>query len=519
MQKTSFLRRLNRPETFAAFSGLLLALCYPRFAFGFLAWIALVPLLFALAKAEGRNQALRCGLISGIIFFSISLHWLTEVAFIGWVLWVLIQSVYFVVFAWLVYLYQKVQASAILKALWTACVWTLIEVVRSETPVIGVGWNLLAYSQALYPEVIQCANLFGAYGLGFLIVLVNACSAELIRPEKKRLKGKAAGLFSIILLILWAVIFYGQLNLAEEKKPEEYLRVSVLQGNIPQSLKWAPIAKEKILEIYEKLTELASLDQTDLILWPEAAFPGYFNRDIQADLVVQLARTIQTPLLIGGLYWEHEAAVFNSAFFINKEGEITQRYDKLRLVPFGEYIPAKFLLGWLTPIADAFGISDFSAGKEYTVFRWAREEWPFGVLICFEDVFPSLARQFADRGVKFLTVITNDAWFGDTGAPYQHLQASIFRAVENGVPIVRAANTGISALISYHGKILGVVQDEAGRELFVAGKKTQDIPLMTQHTFYRKAGHLFPYGIFLAFLFLCLRFMMKQSFSKSRRPA
>ena len=292
------------------------------------------------------------------------------------------------------------------------------------------------------------------------------------------------------------------------------MRVSEHQGNIPQAVKWEIMAKEQILSIYEKLTQLAALDQPDLIIWPEASFPGYFNRDLQSERIARVAQEVQTPLLVGALYWRNEKEVYNSAYFLDKDGVAAQqRYDKVRLVPFGEYIPLKFLLGWLKPVADALGISDFSAGAGSTVFQWAREEWPFGVLICFEDVFTDLARKMADRDAKFLVVITNDAWFGKTGAPYQHLQASIFRAVENGVAVVRAANTGLSAFISYRGEVLATVKNAKGEELFTLGHKTLDLPLTVENTIYRRGGFYFPYAACLLFLGLGLFLIKKRTVS------
>lgn len=490
-------------------TGILLTLSFPGTGWGILAWVALVPLLIAIRDLKSGLHALGLGYLAGLVFFLLSMHWLTHVSAAGWFLVALVEAPYFMVFAWLVYLGQKAQWPPAYKILWTASAWTLAEFVRSEMPVFGLGWNLLAYSQAAAPAVIQVANAIGAYGLGFLMVVVNACAAELILPEKKKKRGIAAILFSVILLALAGVYAYGERSLSEEKKPGEYLRVSVLQGNIPQSVKWAPVAKGKTVEIYSKLTELASLDQADLVIWPEAAFPGYFNRDVQGESVKQLARSLGVPLLVGGLYWDDESNAFNSAYFLDKNGVTTQRYDKLKLVPFGEYVPLKPLFFWLAPVADALGIGDFSEGEDAVIFRWAREEWPFGALICFEDVLPKLARDLADRGAKFMTVITNDAWFGKTGAPFQHLQASIFRAVENGIPVVRSANTGVSGVISYRGEVLTTVKGAKGEETFVAGRATYDLPLLTKDTWYRKGGWMFPYFILAIFVSL-LAIMMRR---------
>ena len=488
------------PYLYQIVSGLLLALSFPSAGWGFLAWFALVPLLASLHHAQNNSQALGFGLISGILFFFCSIHWLTHVSTLGWLIATLMESVYIMIFAWLAYVGIKSSKPVIFKVLWIALAWTLTEFLRSEMPVFGFGWNLLAYSQSSYVTLIQFANVLGAYGLGFLIALVNA---SLFYAWFERKNRKAVfGLMAVIVCVLTGLWGYGKQTLEKSFNPKEYLRVSVVQGNIPQSVKWELMAKEKILEIDEKLTRLAALEQTDLIIWPEAAFPGYFNRDLQAERISRLAEEIRTPLLLGGLEWESEKESYNSAYFLKKDGAFGQRYDKLRLVPFGEYVPLKSIFGGLKPVADALGISDFNAGTAPVIFRWSREEWPFGVLICFEDVFSDLARDLADHGAKFLVVITNDAWFGKTGAPYQHLQASIFRAVENGMSVVRAANTGVSAFVSHQGRVLATVKDAKGEETFVMGQKTLDLPLVADPTLFRRGGYFFPY--FSAGLFLIL---------------
>ncbi|MFH1800975.1 MAG: apolipoprotein N-acyltransferase [Candidatus Omnitrophota bacterium] len=493
---------LRTPYLYQVVSGLLLALSFPSSGWGFLAWLALVPLLASLHHAQNNSQALGFGLISGILFFLCSIHWLTHVSTLGWLIVTLMESIYIMIFAWLAYAGIKSSKPIIFKVLWISLAWTVTEFLRSEMPVSGFGWNLLAYSQSSYVTLIQFASVLGAYGFGFLIALVNA-SLFYAWFERKNRK-TALGLVAVIVCVLAGLWGYGKLTLAKFLDPKEYLRVSVVQGNIPQSVKWELMAKEKILEIHEKLTRLAALEQTDLIIWPEAAFPGYFNRDLQAERISRLAEEIQTPLLLGGLEWESEKESYNSAYFLEKSGASGQRYDKLRLVPFGEYVPLKSIFGGLKPIADALGISNFNAGAVPVIFRWAREDWPFGVLICFEDIFLDLARDLADRDAKFLVVITNDAWFGKTSAPFQHLQASIFRAIENGVSIVRAANTGVSAFVSHQGRVLATVKNANGEETFVMGQKTFDLPLVAERTLFRRGGHVFPHIATACFLILGL---------------
>lgn len=279
------------------------------------------------------------------------------------------------------------------------------------------------------------------------------------------------------------------------------LRVSVIQPNIPQSVKWALMAKKDVLEIHQNLTKLAALREPELIIWPEASFPGYLNADYDAAKVLDLARTAHAPILVGSPYWESETRVFNSAFLIDQAGVITDRYDKMKLVPMGEYIPWKFILGWLSPIAYTMGVGDFTPGDHLHIFKW-RKDLPFAVLICFEDVFSNLAREAVNGGARFLTVITNDAWFGSTGAPWQHLQSSIFRAVENGVPVIRSANTGVSGFISAEGKILNLIHNAKNESLFTAGELTFEVPMAHHDTLYRRGGWLFPHACVLLLIIL-----------------
>jgi apolipoprotein N-acyltransferase len=493
-------------------SGVLLTLSYPAFGFGFLAWFALAPLLLAVNRSKNSLQALGCGLIVDFVFFCFAGHWLLNVNILVWLLVPLKEAIYFMAFAWFAYVGIKSGRSVYFKAAWIALAWVVCEFLRSEIPMLRTGWSLLAYSQSPYVPIIQFASILGSYGLGFLIALVNAYFFYIWTARKDR--KVILILFVVIAIVFVGLLGYGRMVLARSVKPESHLRISVIQGNIPQSVKWMRKSRGKILEIHEKLTRLAAIEKPDLIIWPEAAFPGYFNTDFHAEQVCALAKELKTPLLIGGLYWVTKEEVYNSAYFIEKDGAVIRYYNKLMLVPFAEYIPLKFLFGWLKPLAQAISAHDFSAGKEKVIFRWSKQECPFAVLICFEDVFHNLAKDLVDRGAKFLVVITNDARFGKTGAPYQHLQASIFRAVENGVPIIRAANTGVSAFISHQGRILAVVKDTAGDETFIAGQKTYELPLVNEKTFYRQSGYLFPYFSILIFLFLGLALLLKKHFTR-----
>ncbi len=482
----------------ALLSGILLALCYAPVSWGFLGWIALVPLLLSLESANSRATALARGFACGFVFFLFSLHWVIHVDFLAWPSLVLPSSLFMMLFAWTVYEGRSIK-NPLLKIFWPALAWMSCEILRSEIPVFGFGWNLLAFSQSRTLPVLQSANVFGAYGLGFVMALVNVC----IRPRNdKRIR------FLLLVIIFGGLFFYGNREMEKPETAKGKIQISVLQGNIPQSVKWATMARGTILETYLKLTELASFDRPGLIIWPEAAFPGYFNRDTESPRVQALIQKIGIPLLIGAPHLETDDIAFNSAYLMDGEGKIRERYDKKNLVPFGEYVPLKRIFGFLERFAYSLGVSDFSAGKTFTVFRLFDHEIAFSVLICFEDTFSRLARGFVDRGAQFLVVMTNDAWFERSAAPYQHLDASIFRAVENGVPVVRAANTGVSAFISPKGEVYARVRNKKGEDIFSLGKETAPVVLREgQTTPFRQGGWIFPYAgsALFGLLFLILK--------------
>jgi apolipoprotein N-acyltransferase len=268
-------------------------------------------------------------------------------------------------------------------------------------------------------------------------------------------------------------------------------------------LKWDTNAKAYILDRYSELTEKATSLHPDLIVWPEASSPGIWGED---DSVFQeifaLSKKTKIPLLIGTVARDNDE-YFNSALLIRPSGEIAGRYDKLHLVPFGEYIPLKKILPFLETVVP---IGDITAGREYTVFKIpsAKFQIPtkFSVLICFEDLFPELSREFVKRGANFLINITNDAWYKKTSAAYQHLQASVFRAVENRVFLVRSANTGVSAFIGPDGEIISKVSDKSGRDIFISGIDTQELAVLNKpFTIYTPYGDFFPAACFLFVLY------------------
>ena len=485
----------------AILSAVLLILSFPDFNLSILAWIAFVPFLFAI-DGRNRRETFQLSYLSGVVFFLGTIYWLVHVTLPGMIAVALFLALYFGIFGLALYYAPRVTGYALL--LFIPAVWVAIEWLRVNI-LSGFGWVLLAHSQSGVLPVIQISDITGAYGTSFLVMLVNSAIFITIKDMKAK-RTRAMPCLVVAVLVLYVSIAYGMLRLNNIFTGEE-LKVSVTQGNIPQDEKWDPEFSGKIMDMYERLTKEAAKDNPDLIVWPEASVPGFFSIErALSDRMKALAVSTGTHILVGvpseeGSY----AKLYNSAVLFSGEGRIVDRYDKIHLVPFGEYVPFKKLFAFVEKFAKS-PIGDFSPGKEYKVFKFFIERrstsdgttWKllkkakFSSLICFEDIFPGLARQFVKNGAVFLVNITNDAWFGKTSAPYQHMQCSIFRAVENRVNVVRAANTGISCFIDQKGRIKDMVES-GGKTIFVDGVKTRSITLTPTRTFYTVYGDVFAY--------------------------
>lgn len=491
----------------AVLSGFFLTLAFPRWNLWPFAWVALIPLFYALEKTSKKIDALLLAFLAGFVFFLLSISWLRHVTVFGMLFVVVMEAFYWGILG---LVFRGFVRRGILYPLLLAACWTGLEFLRSEVPVWGFGWNLLGSSQAPNLWVAQLASLGGVYAVSFLVFLGNFVIYLFL---KKGVKKQGIEL-SIFVLFLGAAILFGWSRFLTFY-PSSFLPVSVIQGNIPQSLKWDETRKEEILKIYLNLTELASFDQSHLVIWPEAAYPGFFNRELLADQVKEVVKKTKIPLLVGSPH-ENNGVFYNSAYLLDSAGEVKDRYDKMRLVPFGEYIPWPPVFGFLESLAYALGVSDFTPGEKFTVFNLEGLKIRFATLICFEDTFPDLGRKFVTQGADFLAVITNDAWFGHSSAPYQHLQASVFRAIENGVSVVRAANTGVSGFITPLGQVVERVRNQEGKDTFIIGGMTYPIILTKVPTLFQRGGWLFPHGCFIVLvlaLFSMLRLPKKTSAS------
>ena len=399
----------------------------------------------------------------------------------GQVILILYLSIYFGLFGGVIYFSRILSANSRLFILPAS--WVLLEFSRSYL-FTGFPWSLTGFSQYKNLAIIQIADIAGAWGVSFLVVLVNTALYLILRKQSR------AKVFLLCAIVLFLSLAYGFYKLNYKpvfSSQDKSLKISVIQGNIPQYLKWDKQAVDFILNNYKELTVAAAAkDKPDLIIWPEASVPGVWGRD-EAEFaqVFSLAGQLNTNLLAGAVSYFNQN-YFNSALLINQRGSLAATYSKLHLVPFGEYIPFKNTFPFLETIVP---IGDIAPGREYTIFSQPAN---FGVLICFEDLFPELSREFVKRGARFLVNITNDAWYKEGSAAYQHFAASVFRSVENRVYLARAANTGISGFIDPAGRILGTVSNARGKEIFVQGYFSRNICLAAgQRTIYNRYGDFF----------------------------
>ena len=272
--------------------------------------------------------------------------------------------------------------------------------------------------------------------------------------------------------------------MARQMPGQPSLKIGLVQANIDQSIKWDGSFQKETLNIYERLSFRVAEGKPDLIIWPETATPFFFQDEkAYQPMILDLPKKTNAFLLFGSPSYKIEKGKvnhFNSALMVSPSGELVGKYDKIHLVPYGEYVP----LGEIISLGSlGEGIGNFKPGKQ--IFNFSLPQGKFGVVICFEIIFPDLCRKFVKEGADFLVTLTNDAWFGRTSAPYQHLSMATFRAIENRVFVVRAANTGITGFIYPKGEIV----KQGG--IFTEETMIGTIHLSKQKTFYTVYGDVF----------------------------
>lgn len=486
---------------FSIVAGLLLTAAFPRTGAWPLAGIALVPLLLAI-RGAGPAEAFRLGWVAGMVHALTLVYWIVHTlgAYGGLPIWVSVP-VLGLLSAYLA-LYPAAFAAA-LRGFRTPpallppaipMVWTGLEYVRAHL-LTGFPWALLGYAPYRQLHLIQISDIIGVYGVSFLLVSINSAlalgwmAARKLSWGDRAVGGRTAGLAGVLAISLaLGTISYGHFRLNRidalaEKAP--VTRAAVVQGNIEQAVKWDPAHQERTVEKYLGLSLAAMADRPELVVWPETAAPFYFlhNRPMTAR-VLEGVREAGAFFVVGSPSFERAKEgvdLFNSAFLIRPDGQLAGRYDKHHLVPFGEYVP----LGEFFPFLDTLvaQVGNFRSGTKGEVLHAGGHH--LGVLICYEGIFPALARAAAKNRAGLLVNITNDAWYGISSAPFQHFSMAVLRAVETRRGLVRAANTGISGFIHPTGRIDGTTG------LFEDAVATRALPVMDKITIYTRIGDLF----------------------------
>jgi apolipoprotein N-acyltransferase len=504
-------------------SGLMLTASFAPFNLEWIAWIAFLPLCMSL-KYCSRANAFKLGLFTGIAHYITLLYWIiVATSRYGGIplipslaillLLVFYLALYPAFFALLFVIFIQNAASSFVGA----SIWVVLEYARTHM-MTGFPWCLLGYSQFLRLPLIQIADITGVYGISFLVILVNLILYKAFfllvmerifkdkegnwlrvthfarhthKGERITYDGQALRFLAvemvIIICFLSATLIYGFHKLKTEMQSDEgqrQLRAVIVQGNIDQSIKWNEEFQQKTLAIYYTLSAQSADFKPHLIIWPETAVPLFFQDYSQlSQAVYSAARATDSKILFGSPAYEKKGNAthyFNRAYVLSKD-RILDYYDKVHLTPFGEYVPLKRFLPFVHRIVQAAG--DFTSGKGLKPLDAG--DFRIGTLICYEAIFPEITRRLARQGTDLLVNITNDAWFGRTTAPYQHLSMAVLRCVETRLPMARAANTGISAFIIENGEIL----KQTG--LFSRKVITERIKLRHRETFYSQFGDIF----------------------------
>ncbi len=488
----------------AVISGLMLALAFPPFQSWQGAWFGLVPLLLAVvctalahrapespsakeAPAPRVGPALRqsffLGCISGAVFWLITLSWLLRLfetspapavlILAGWLLLAGYCTLYLGAFAMtLAWVVGKVGVGKLwrtfLLTVGIAVLWVGFEYARSVF-FGGFPWNLLGVSQYKVPALIQIARWVGVPGVSAMVALLNAGVVFTVLrylPGYREVRYRPHLELFMALMVTAFCFRSGYMAIRAQQSPPGKFLVTAVQPAIPQMKKWTDEQVDRIHTTLRNMTEAAvtGSQKPDLVVWPETATPLCVTLEGDSqDLVRDLSRH-GVPLLVGSMEVTDSNGTmqcFNSSFLFDKTGTMAARYDKQHLVPFGEYVPLSGLIPWLAHLAPMGW--NCTAGRGTTVFRVGTPEVPFACLICFEDIFPGLSRAAVRRGARMLINQTNDAWFDRTAGPEQHLSHCVFRCVENGIPALRVANSGISCLIEPSGVVVAPTENDFNR--------------------------------------------------------
>ncbi len=485
-----------------------LTLVFPQI--GFLEWLTMIPIFlgaYRLGTCEtiGLRRTYWYGFLTVFAFYFVIYHWfvylypldfagMSEAAslvviFAGWVGLSLLQAIP----GGLIFLFFKLlhrtplfERLSILRPVVFSALWIIFEW-SSTLTWTGVPWGRLCLGQSEYLPMLQSASLFGSYFISLLLLLVNGLLAYAILCYRKELL-RAIPCVSVAASLILVNLLGGLLLQNAKTEPSDTLRVGVVQGNISSHEKWSgntTVTKS----VYGDLTRAAAAEGAELVLWPETAFPYQINRhsDLQK-FVTELAAECKVTLIIGALYTDDTGNKYNVLYEVTPDGGIQEgTYAKRHLVPFGEYVPMRPLITTLIPPLAEISMlqDDLYPGEDSALFETAWGE--MGGLICFDSIYEELARDSVRDGAELLLLSSNDSWFRNSAAVYQHERQAMLRAIENGRYLVRSGNTGVSCVITDHGEHLAWI------DALESGYLVADVQMQDNVTLYNLIGNTLVY--------------------------
>jgi apolipoprotein N-acyltransferase len=503
----------------AIVAGLLLAAAFPKINVAGFAWVAPALLIFAARKKNSRD-AFRAGYVGGLSFWLASLYWLLLIPvsgfpILGWIALGAFLALFFAV--WTRLLAGKIgEGDWSQRNLWSllgAAVWVALEMIRARI-FGGFPWSFIGVSQFQMTPFIQFASVTGVYGISFLVVWTSLSFYSAIKMICEKSKSRFAWQPEIFLplFVVVGLFAYGEVKINSQNPPASTLRVTLIQPSVPQTLIWDENENSNRFQQLLQLSENALTNKTDLLIWPESALPEFNNESYAA--IENLVRSNHIWMIFNADDLpDTNSPDFNAAFLFDPDGGCAAIYHKQKLVIFGEYIPlVRWLpfVKWFTPITGSFGAGNSAAqfeinrqdeilGEPSTISienSGSRELSPHQIiktspLICFEDTFPQLARKATRDDTDFLVNLTNDGWFGDSAEQWQHMANSVFRTVENGIPLVRCCNNGVTCWIDANGRVREIFRDASG-SIYRMGAMTIELPLQSHaQTFYNRHGDWF----------------------------
>jgi apolipoprotein N-acyltransferase len=491
-------------------SGAGLAFAFPEPGLAPLAWVVLAPLLVVAGKESSVRRALGLGLACGIGFFGVLLIWIHLIGWVAWVLLVLLQAAFVALFA-AVWTVVARAPSAWVRVTLAATTWVAVDFGRARVPLGGFTWGQLAQSQVALPWMLRPAAWGGGWLVSFVVVAVNALVAEAWVARRRGRAGSWTNLDPLgradpwsgvrswgrsrpmrmrashgpVLFVTAAVVLLAAPLLIPQSPPDgPVLRVSMIQGDVAGELEQDSAVRQRaILDSHERLTKSVAGQHPDLVVWPESAVGLDPRHDPHTRAGLKAAAEgVGAPMIVGANLDGGSRRYRVTALEVSPRGRLVDRYQKTHLVPFGEYVPARDLIGGLAILQQI--PTDAVAGDAPGVFSVAGAD--VGVVISFEGDFGSIARRPIALGARLLIVATNTSTWGRSWASAQHLAFSRLRAAENGVWVAHAAISGISAFVGPQGEV------KMATDLYEATAVTSDVRLSTGPTFYARVGDWFP---------------------------